>query len=111
MRGVATRRKRYVEVTVRYKEDGSVWPLSITWDDGRTFHIDQITDVRQAASLKVGGMGVRYIVCIGQHTTCLFFEDPRWFVEEVVFESHAQKDSVSGAWDEAELNQWAEMPK
>ena len=84
VRGISYRRKRYVEVTSRTDEDGVVRPLSITWNDGRVFPIDQIVDMRRAASLKVGGTGMRYIVRIGRTETCLFFEDPRWFVEEIV---------------------------
>ncbi len=78
------RRKRYVEVLARHLEDGKVLPVSVTWDDGRVFSVDRVCDMRQAASLKVGGMGMRYIVRIGHATTCLFYEDPGWFVEEIV---------------------------
>lgn len=84
VRGIASRRKRYVEVTSRTDEDGAVTPVSITWEDGRVFQIDRVMDVRQAASLKVGGTGERYLIRIGQRTTYLFYENPRWFVEEIV---------------------------
>ena len=82
VQGIASRRKHYVEVLARIDEDGRVTPVSITWDDGRSFEIDRVLDVRQAASLKVGGTGVRYMVSIGQAFTYLFYEYPRWFVEE-----------------------------
>lgn len=103
--GAGGRRKRYVEVVARYFEDGKLVPLSITWDDGRVFAIDRVLDVRQAASLKVGGMGTRFIVRIGSRTTCLFFEGPRWFVEEIVPEKASSARGGSGhacdadAWD------------
>ena len=84
MRGIESRRKRYVEVTARFAEDGTLRPLTITWDDGRVFTVDQVLDVRQAASLKVGGTGVRFLVRIGRTTTFLFYENPRWFVEEIL---------------------------
>ncbi len=84
VRGIQSRRKHYVEVLARTDEDGNVSPVSVTWSDGRVFEIDRIMDVRQAASLKVGGTGLRYLVRIGQRTTYLFFENPRWFVEEIV---------------------------
>ena len=71
-----------MEVLARIDEDGCITPVSITWEDGRTFPIDRVLDRRQAASLKVGGTGMRYLVRIGQTTTYLFHEDPRWFVEE-----------------------------
>ena len=84
VRGIESRRKHYVEVVSRTDEDGAVMPLQVVWDDGRTFDIDRVLDVRQAASLKVGGTGMRYLVRIGQRTTYLFYENPRWFVEEIV---------------------------
>ena len=82
VQGIASRRKHYVEVLARIDEEGAVTPVSVTWHDGRTFEIDRVLDVRQAASLKVGGTGMRYLVRIGQTTTYLFYENPRWFVEE-----------------------------
>ena len=82
VQGIAYRRKHYVEVLARIDEEGAVTPVSITWDDGRTFEIDRVLDVRQAASLKVGGTGMRYLVRIGQTVTYLFYENPRWVVEE-----------------------------
>ena len=84
VRGIESRRKRYVEVLSRTDEEGAVMPVSITWETGRVYEIDRVLDVRQAASLKVGGTGVRYLVRIGSTTTYLFFENPRWFVEEIV---------------------------
>ena len=84
VQGIQNRRKHYVEVLSRTDEDGRVSPVSITWSDGRVFEIDRVMDARQATSLKVGGMGVRYLVRIGARTTYLFFENPRWFVEEIV---------------------------
>ena len=82
VQGIEQRRKHYVEVLSRTDEDGFVTPVSITWEDGRTFQIDRILDRRHAASLKVGGTGLRYLVRIGESVTYLFYENPRWFVEE-----------------------------
>ena len=82
VQGIESRRKHYVEVLSRTDEDGFVTPVSITWDDGRTFQIDRVLDRRHAASLKVGGTGLRFLVRIGETTTYLFYENPRWFVEE-----------------------------
>ena len=64
--------------------DGQVTPLSITWRDGRTFPIDRVEEAIRRASARVGGTGVRYRVSINGRDKYLFFEDPRWFVEEVV---------------------------
>jgi hypothetical protein len=61
-----------------------VLPRAIHWHDGRTFVIDEVLDVQRRASLKVGGCGLRYLVRIQGTRTYLFYEDPLWFVEEIV---------------------------
>ena len=81
VRGIDSREKRYVKVTAVTDEDGRITPVSVEWEDGRVYEIDRVLDRRQAASLKVGGTGMRYLVRIGQATTYLFHEDPRWYVE------------------------------
>ncbi|OUO88022.1 hypothetical protein B5F40_12815 [Gordonibacter sp. An230] len=77
-------KKTYVEVTARIDEDGRITPLSVRWRDGRVFEIDRVVDVVRRTSQHVGGTGVRYVVSIQGREKKLFFEDPRWFVEEVV---------------------------
>lgn len=74
-------RKVYVEVTARFDTLGNLTPLSITWEDGTVYKIDRILDQRRAASLKVGGIGMRYTCRILGRETYLFYEEPRWFVE------------------------------
>ena len=81
MQGIAGRQKCYVEVVSKTDQQGNVVPLQIIWDDGRCFEIDRILDIRQACSLKTGGVGMRYTVKVSNNTTYLFFEGPRWFVE------------------------------
>ena len=84
--GVVRREKRYVAVDAHFDANGRLTPSAIEWDDGRVFEIDQVMDVRRAASLKTGGDGIRYTIRIGERVTYLFFEDPQWFVEEKVVE-------------------------
>lgn len=86
VKGTFGRRKRYVAVDAHFDEDGRLIPRVVEWDDGRRFAIDEVRDVRRAASLKTGGDGMRYTVRVGRNITYLFFEDPRWFVEEKVVE-------------------------
>ena len=81
VQGIDYREKRYVKVVSSTDEDGSIMPLSIEWEDGRVYEIDRVLDRRQAASLKVGGTGLRFLIRIGEATTYLFFENPRWYVE------------------------------
>lgn len=59
-----TIRKEYVEVITRYDIDGNITPLCIIWEDGAKYPIDRILDRRRAASLKAGGMGMRYTIRI-----------------------------------------------
>lgn len=73
--------KAYIGVTSYTDTDGKIIPLSITWEDGRTFEIDRITDIRQAAS-PAGGYGIRYTCYFLGQQRYLFREDEgRWFVE------------------------------
>lgn len=74
-------RKVYVEVIARFNTDGGIIPLSIIWEDGRTYEIDQVCDICQRASLKVGGVGLRFTCRIKGRETFLFLEEFRWFVE------------------------------
>ena len=86
VKGIGSREKRYVKVVSVTDEDGCITPVSIEWEDGRVYEIDRILDRRQAASLKVGGTGMRYLVRIGHAKTYLFHEGPRWYVEAKVVE-------------------------
>lgn len=82
--------KVYVAVKADFREDGVMLPREITWEDGRKYEIDRVTDIRQAAAMKAGGQGDRYTVMISGHQSYLFFERStaiagnnigRWFVE------------------------------
>lgn len=86
--------KHYVDVIMRLRDDGRIVPLSVCWDDGRTFHIDQVLDgpisnAPRSASKRT----LRYTVRIGRRRTNLFLECEagegapiatralRWYVE------------------------------
>jgi len=73
--------KVFVSVDARFGVDGKIMPRAITWENGRVFDIDEVRDVRKAASLKAGGVGMRYTVRIGRTTTYLWHEEDKWFVE------------------------------
>jgi hypothetical protein len=74
-------RKAYVPVLAHFDSDGNITPVLITWEDGNTYEIDKVTDVRPAASLKAGGTGMRYTCKIREKETYLFLEESKWFVE------------------------------
>ncbi len=84
MDGCNERKKRYVTVTTRTDEDGTIHPMSVIWWDGKTYAFDEVSKPRRRSSRRVGGDGLCYTVRIGKKVTELFYEDPRWFVEERV---------------------------
>ncbi len=88
MKGVADRVKRYVEVTMRTDEEGRVRPLEIQLH-GTTYVVDEVLHVQRRASKRTGGDGVCYTVRLGRRITDIYYEDPRWFVEEIVVEEGA----------------------
>ena len=77
-------KKKYVEVTAKFDTEGRVFPLKILWEDGSSYFIDKVLDVRPAASLKAGGAGIRYTWRINMVERFLFLEESRWFVEEIL---------------------------
>lgn len=76
--------KAYVKVDCIFYPDGR-WPepTRIWWEDGREFVIDRIHEIKQAASLKAGGIGIRYTCRKGEHQKYIWYDDAnrRWFVE------------------------------
>lgn len=82
--------KVYVQVKVDFREDGVMLPRKITWEDGREYEIDRVSDIRQAAAMRAGGQGDRYTIYVQGKQSYLFFERSpnqtgncigRWFVE------------------------------
>ena len=77
--------KVYVDVNEDRFSDGSLIPNSFTWKDGRCYEIDRIIDIRPAASLKAGGVGIRYIVRVRDKEIYMFLEEDgdkeKWFIE------------------------------
>jgi len=74
--------KIFVEVIARHNVDGSIRPLSLKWEDGRVFEIDRLIDVRRAASLRGGGLGIRYACKILGKQVFLFEDEGKWFLEK-----------------------------
>lgn len=54
------REKKYVPVLVRFDAEGKMRPVEIEFEEGQTFAVDRILDVRRAACQSVGGVGDRY---------------------------------------------------
>ncbi len=72
--------KKYVEVTAHHNAQGFVRPLILWWDDGRKYEIDRVLDVRRAASLKAGGIGIRYTCRILGKERYLYLDEDKWYV-------------------------------
>lgn len=73
--------KKYVEMIVKYLEDGTIMPLAIHWNEGELYEIDRVIDIRPCASLKAGGAGIRYTCMIQGHQKYIWLEESKWFVE------------------------------
>lgn len=73
--------KVHVGMIAEYKIDGRVFPRTILLEDGRKVPIDRVRDVRQAASLKCGGSGLRYICDAMGREIVMFLDFNQWWVE------------------------------
>ena len=74
-------RKVYVDVILRQDKSGATRPLRIIGENGRVYEVERLLYKCRAASMKVGGCGMRYTVQICGRETYVFEEDGRWFVE------------------------------
>lgn len=76
-------KKQYVAVDTTITADGKMIPRTIHYDSYHSYEIDKVLEMRRAASLKVGGNGIRYTVRILNKQTYLYFDDGefKWFVE------------------------------
>ena len=77
-------RKVYVRVISETDEEGSIMPISITWEDGKNYIIDKVIDIRRAYANKVGGTAMRFTVKIAGKETYIFSENGKWFVESKI---------------------------
>lgn len=74
--------KRYIRVVAEHQLDGSLRPLKIEYED-RWYEVDRVSDARMAASLKIGGQGMRYTCKIAGRQIYLFCDDGQWFLEKI----------------------------
>lgn len=73
--------RKDVCVIAKMNENGFVTPLTIVWSDGKKYEIDKVVDVRKKASLKGGGMGLRYTCIIKNQEKHIWLDGYTWFVE------------------------------
>lgn len=83
--GPINQHKILVKVRADHNTDGTIRPLAFLTPDGQKVVIDKVLGLRQAASLKAGGQGMRYeirVSCGEQgRTMYLFDDDGIWFIE------------------------------
>lgn len=73
--------RKNIDVVANMSKIGFITPLYIKWEDGRIFEIEKILDIRKKASLKGGGMGMRYTCLINSQEKYIWLDDYIWFVE------------------------------
>lgn len=83
--------RKYVDVDVLFRTDGSVIPLAVCWKEGRpaSYPIDKILKGPSRMASQAGGCGECYEVMIHGQTRRLYLEKvpspyeqkTRWFIE------------------------------
>ncbi|MBT9144058.1 MAG: hypothetical protein DDT29_02472 [Dehalococcoidia bacterium] len=73
--------KVYVTVEALFYPDGRLTPVALWWENGCRYTIDRVMDICRAASLKAGGIGIRYTCTVMGRQIYLFYEEDRWFME------------------------------
>ena len=74
--------KVYVDVTAEFSKEGVLTPKSFRWTDGSVYEIQRVKDIRRAASLKAGGVGMRSTCIVNGRESYLYYEDNNmWFME------------------------------
>lgn len=73
--------RKNITVIAKMQDDGKIIPLTILWNNERSFEIDKVLDIRKKASTKGGGKGLRYTCKILGQERFLWLDDSIWFVE------------------------------
>lgn len=66
--------KEYVDVVARFGRDGDLEPVVVCWKDGRSFAIDEVTEMGRFGSMQRGRQCACYRIRFGGHETRLFLE-------------------------------------
>lgn len=75
--------KQKVAVVALHTKEGKITPLFIIWENNEKYPIDYISKIEKAASLKHGGIGIRYTIRVQTHQRWLYYENPGWFIEKI----------------------------
>lgn len=72
-----------VKVRADFCLDGTIRPLMFRTENGPTYKIDKIIDMRNRGSTKKGGVGMRYTCRIGERMFYLYATwGGEWFIEK-----------------------------
>ena len=80
---------KWLELTMRFVSSEVHWQSCRKDGKYESTYIEGILYVRQAASRKAGGQGIRYVCEVEGSIAVLFHDEPHWFIE--------QEESVSKA--------------
>ncbi len=73
--------KKYIDVLAKFRSDGTIVPIAFFNEEGTKYFISRITAMINAASMKCGGLGLRYTCYLGNKMFYLYLEDNKWFLD------------------------------
>lgn len=73
--------RKDVDMIAHMTKNGLPIPLTLIWEDGRKFEIEKVLNTQKCASLKGGGMGIRFKVLIEAREKFIWLDEYVWFVE------------------------------
>lgn len=83
--------KQYVSVESITYADGSVKPLKIFWDDGRTWDIKRVLHMTEAVDDEFEG--IRYTILIGSAVCNIYRVGTSWYVYTIEVQSVMEGNS------------------
>ena len=73
--------RKDIDIIAKMSINGVITPLVLIWDNGIKYQIEKVLDIRKKASLKGGGMGIRYTCQIKNQERYIWLDGYIWFVE------------------------------
>ena len=71
----------FVEVTARFDIFGNIMPVSIMWEDGTVYDIDNVLTHKNVDGLQKNSVATMFIVIIKEEQKCIFLDNGRWYVK------------------------------
>ena len=80
--------RKYIDVETLIDSLGDIRPLTIIWDNGTRYKIDEIIRYEPLFHSHTGGHGEMFVVRIGKETRTMFLEQinggkHRWYIESL----------------------------